>query len=224
MNNGTELPVIETFDKVALIPERWDHNTPYHGIMLQNIPSKCPLVLDIGCGTGLFSEVLAATCSNVVGIDISDGMITEARKRHNKENIDYILDGIEHYLHDKNEVFAAITSLASFHHMDQEKVLGLCKKALQHDGVLVIMDLYKEHDVVDYLFSCVSMIVNPIMQRIKNGYWRVSENERKAWGEHMKYDKYLTIKEIQKIGERILGKCEVKRKLFWRYVLTYKKE
>jgi SAM-dependent methyltransferase len=39
-------------------------------------------VLDLGCGIGRIAAALAPRCQKVLGVDISAGMITEARRRH----------------------------------------------------------------------------------------------------------------------------------------------
>ncbi len=39
-------------------------------------------VLDIGCGIGRMAEALAGRCRSVLGLDVSAGMVAEARRRH----------------------------------------------------------------------------------------------------------------------------------------------
>jgi len=39
------------------------------------------LVLEIGCGTGLFTKELAATDNTIIAIDISDALIKKAKER-----------------------------------------------------------------------------------------------------------------------------------------------
>jgi SAM-dependent methyltransferase len=39
------------------------------------------LVVDLGCGSGAFCEILAASGFDVLGVDLSEGMLTLARKR-----------------------------------------------------------------------------------------------------------------------------------------------
>ncbi len=39
-------------------------------------------VLDLGCGIGRVAAVLAPRCRSVVGLDVSAGMVAEARRRH----------------------------------------------------------------------------------------------------------------------------------------------
>ncbi len=39
-------------------------------------------VLDLGCGIGRMAEALAGRCRSVLGLDVSPGMVSEARRRH----------------------------------------------------------------------------------------------------------------------------------------------
>jgi len=44
-------------------------------------------VLDLGCGIGRVAAALAPRCRSVLGLDISPGMIAEARRRHGAANL-----------------------------------------------------------------------------------------------------------------------------------------
>jgi len=48
------------------------------------------LVIDLGCGTGRFSEVLAAHFGvHVIGVDPSEKMVDQARRKPATGNVDY---------------------------------------------------------------------------------------------------------------------------------------
>jgi len=53
-------------------------------------PGAAPLILDLGCGTGRFSELLAQRFGGqVIGIDPSERMVQQARRKPNPGNISY---------------------------------------------------------------------------------------------------------------------------------------
>jgi ubiquinone/menaquinone biosynthesis C-methylase UbiE len=53
-------------------------------------PGAAPLILDLGCGTGRFSELLAQWFGGqVIGIDPSERMLQQARRKPNPGNISY---------------------------------------------------------------------------------------------------------------------------------------
>ncbi len=45
-------------------------------------PATPPDVLDLGCGIGRLTAALAPRCRSVLGLDVSAGMVMEARRRH----------------------------------------------------------------------------------------------------------------------------------------------
>lgn len=53
-------PIRDDFDRIALVSEDGAaHNDHYHNFLLQQLPSNCQNILEIGCGTGAFARCLA---------------------------------------------------------------------------------------------------------------------------------------------------------------------
>lgn len=234
MNNGTSEKVIEFFNTAAALPDKWDHNRQYQGYMLRQInascdlascgPARCGPALDIGCGTGEFCKILAQKCGRVIGIDVAPKMIETAKKRNAASSIEYILTDADTFLDKSADTFDVIVSIAAFHHMDYQKILSKCKKALKSGGILVIQDLYKENTLIFKLLSLIGAIANPFFMLVKNGRLSVSKEERSIWAMHSDDDIYNTIKEISDVASKVLGKFCLKRHLFWRYTLVYHKK
>jgi 2-polyprenyl-3-methyl-5-hydroxy-6-metoxy-1,4-benzoquinol methylase len=224
MDNGKTQEVIHQFDKIAQLPDYWDHNQQYQPYLLSQIDEPKEYGLDIGCGTGELTDKLVKYCKHVVGIDISTRMIEEAKKRHNKDNIEFITNDIDKYFSSTQRTFDVVISIATFHHLDMEKVLKSINSKLNKGGILLILDLYKQHSLYEQILSVVATICNPIMYLIKRRSLFNTEEERNAWEDHFKYDKYTTIEEIREIAKKELGQISIKRHLFWRYSLVYRKE
>jgi ubiquinone/menaquinone biosynthesis C-methylase UbiE len=49
--------------------------------VLELLPASCTVLVDVACGTGIVSELLAAPGRTVVGVDASAGMLALARPR-----------------------------------------------------------------------------------------------------------------------------------------------
>jgi 2-polyprenyl-3-methyl-5-hydroxy-6-metoxy-1,4-benzoquinol methylase len=128
---------------------------------------------------------------------------------------------VENYLEKTDKRFDIIISIAALHHMDEEKVLSLMKNKLTENGKILILDLFQNRTMIDYIQTVIATILNPLIMLIKTGKLRESKNEWDAWAEHSQYGKYLTIIEIKNIAKRILEYAKIKRHLFWRYSLIY---
>jgi 2-polyprenyl-3-methyl-5-hydroxy-6-metoxy-1,4-benzoquinol methylase len=221
MNNGTTVEVIRQFDKIAAHPDVWDHNRQYQEYLSKYLPGRCDAGLDIGCGTGELTKRLSACCKKTVGIDVSEQMIEEAKKRNSKENIEYVKIAAEEYLESLYERYDVIISIAALHHMDMENIFRLVKKSLKPNGIF--LDLYKNKTIFEFFISLIAVMVNPVYSLAKKKRLSVVKEEKETWKDHYKYDFYSTIKEIKESASKILGKVKIRRHLFWRYSLIYKK-
>mgnify|MGYP001551055686 CR=1 FL=1 len=68
----------------------WNHNNHYHQFLIKQLPSNCHTLLDIGCGVGEFSQLLAKYADEVVAIDLSPKSIAIAEQRSTGlTNIDF---------------------------------------------------------------------------------------------------------------------------------------
>lgn len=221
MENGNDLPVIKQFDKIAFLPDQWDHNQQYQKYLLKNIPSHCNCILDVGCGTGELTKKLTPYANEIIGIDVSENMLKEAQKRNDHEKIKYINISVEKYLEERDKKFDVIISIAALHHMHEEKIVELMKTKLTEKGKLLLLDLIKSETVAEYVLSIVAALLNPLVMFIMSGRVKISKEEKEAWAGHFQYDKYLTIREVRKIVKNVLGKAKIKRHLFWRYSIVY---
>jgi ubiquinone/menaquinone biosynthesis C-methylase UbiE len=85
--------------------------------LINQIPKQCQHILEIGCGTGGFSRLLAERAEKVLAIDLSPQMIRLARTRSKLyPNIDFIAgDVMTHQL--PNNQFDCIATLTTLHHL-----------------------------------------------------------------------------------------------------------
>jgi 2-polyprenyl-3-methyl-5-hydroxy-6-metoxy-1,4-benzoquinol methylase len=222
MNNGKDINVIQQFDKIAFLPDKWDHNQQYQKYLLKNIPKNACRILDVGCGTGELTKKLAGYAAEIIGIDVSENMINEAEKRNHDEKIHYIKTSAEDYLRETEKQFDAIISSAALHHMNEEEILKSMKTRLARDGRIVILDLVKTETIMEWILAIIAALLNPFVMLIMRGRLRVSKEEKEAWTGHFQYDSYLTIHEAEAVVKKSLGKGKVKRHLFWRYSIVYK--
>jgi len=216
------------FDRIAMVADDgWDHNVHYHQYLLNQIPLPCGTVLEIGCGTGAFSRLLAQRAKQVVAVDLSPQMICLAKDRSSQyPNIEYrTVDVMTHHFDEgvDNEKFDCIVSIATLHHLEMEQILPKIRRLLKSDGLFVCLDLLRMRGITDLLLSAFAIPFNIILKLIKTGRFRDSSQVRQAWTEHGKNDSYLTINQIREITDDLLPGAEVKKHLFWRYSIIWRK-
>ncbi|WP_194089321.1 class I SAM-dependent methyltransferase [Vibrio hibernica] len=128
-------------------------------------------VLDLGCGFGWhcrYAQEQGAT--QVVGVDISQKMLTEAAKFNTSDKISYIQSAIEDIDFPEKSFDVIISSLA-FHYV--QDFAALCHK---------VFGLLKPNGV--FLFS----VENPIFTANEKQYWQLNEQGEIA---HWPLDNYF---------------------------------
>jgi 2-polyprenyl-3-methyl-5-hydroxy-6-metoxy-1,4-benzoquinol methylase len=194
----------------------WDHNAHFHNYLLCQFPSKIKRALDLGCGLGLFALKLAERAEIVDALDADGAILKEASTQHNASNISYQhADFLEADL--PKESYDVIVSIASLHHMDLEAALKKMKVLLRPSGKLLILGLYRERTILDYMYSIVSVPINIFYSswhRASIVIPRSVAPTRPA---------QLSLKQIKVIANTLIPGFRLRRHLFWRYSLIWQK-
>lgn len=82
--------------------------------------SSDSLLLDLGCGTGNYTTALQQIAKNVIGIDLSKGMIEQARAKY--PAIQFIHGDITSLPFD-SEIFDGAFSIQVLHHIKKKEIL-----------------------------------------------------------------------------------------------------
>ena len=92
-------------------------------------------ILELGCGTGLFSRYLGQTGARVVALDLSWDLLVQARQENdlNNLNITLVLADAE-YLPFVSNAFDAVVGSSVLHHLQPEKALAEAHRVLRHGG------------------------------------------------------------------------------------------
>ena len=224
MNGDLKYKIQHDFDRIALLnPQQWEHNNHHHSFLLSQLSLAGNTVLEIGCGTGEFSQLLAQRFERVIAIDLSPKII-EVAQQHSKQfsNIDFQVADILQWEFPK-EKFDAIASIATFHHLPLENLLPCLKSALKPEGKLVILDLIEYKYPQDIAIDIISIAFNWIFQILKNGNSKPTKEEIQAWREHSLTDEYLTLTKVTKTYQKFLKQAKIKKHLFWRYSIVWQK-
>lgn len=102
------------------------------------IPNKNPLVLDLGCGTGIGTRQIANRIKgSIIGCDVDEVMLATAISYRTK-NTAYAL-GEASKLPFQDKTFDMVTSFTSFHWFCDAKSIKEIKRVLKDGGVLCIV-------------------------------------------------------------------------------------
>lgn len=214
----------EDFDRIALLTEcHGGASDIYHEYVRRHLPPHCEKALEIGCGTGVFTRILAAHAQNVFAVDLSPQMIRLARQQSTDHpNIEYATTDVMR-LTLPAESYDCIISLATLHHLPLEQAVSKMKDALKQDGVLIIHDLVADAGIIDRIESALAFPVSAARRFWKTGRLRAPREVRKAWREHGKGEVYLTLNEAKEMCRRYLPEAKVRRHLLWRYTVVWHK-
>lgn len=107
-------------------------------------------ILDLGCGTGLELESYFALnpSAKITGIDLSQGMLDELKRKFAGKEITLIRGSYFDVPLGANEFDAAV-SVESLHHFTKEEKKGLYSKlhtALKENGYLILTDYFALSD------------------------------------------------------------------------------
>lgn len=224
MDSSSRQKIRRDFDRIAaLTADGWDHNSHYHSWLVSHLPERCDTALDIGCGSGAFSRLLAERCGKVISLDLSPKMLEAARKlSRDHSNIEYHCADIMTWDFPSRH-FDCIVSIATLHHLPLREIMPVIKDALKPGGVLIVLDLRRDVSLPDSLWSIAAVPVNILLRLLK--YRRLSEPAelRRAWEEHGKNETYLSMGEAREICSDLLAGAKLRKHLLWRYSIIWRK-
>lgn len=145
--------VQEEFDRQA---ERWFRRvlSAEEIALLEQIAQAAEIsatdrVLDVACGTGLVSFALAPRAAEIVGVDISGGMLAKAREiRHRRgvRNVHFTLAEAERLPLPEESFDAAVCRFGIHHFLQPGLQLREMARVLKKKGRLVIVDTSSSED------------------------------------------------------------------------------
>lgn len=173
--------------------------------IVQQLPSNCQDILEIGCGDGALAAELSCKANKVIAFDLAKDSIKVARERFaylhnldfrvgNAENLDGLVGDLK---------FDCIVSTFALHHVNVPLVLRLMRKHLTKTGRIIIIDLYAERKnsfagyLIDQLFLSIMRQYRPLIQTVKDIkvtnvlrflFWRIAFAASLEGRRHIKQD------------------------------------
>lgn len=204
----------------------WDHNAYYHRLLLRQLPQRCQRVLDVGCGAGSFAAELAQRSRQVDAVDRSAAMIEEA-KRRTPDNVNCVLaDVLVDALPSKD--YDAIFSISALHYMPLHDALPVLADALRPGGVLAAVALPRPDPRHELAVEIVAAVGHRLLGAVflarrwlGRGEGFAKDLDRSSMPVVM--DPPLTTREVADLAAALLPGVRVRRRLFWRYLLIWRK-
>ncbi len=115
-----------------------------------------PDVLDLGCGIGRMAAALAPRCRSILGLDVSPGMVAEARRRARHENLRFEVTAGQDLAGVAEGAFDLVLAVDSFPYIVQvgddvaERHVAGAARALRARGALAVLNLsYRQDPAAD---------------------------------------------------------------------------
>lgn len=121
------------------------------------------LAVDLGCGTGQNSRLLAPHFKEVVGIDISEGQLEEARAVPGYHNITYRKGTAEELPFSDGSV-DLLTAASAAHWFDQSRFLAEANRVLKPRGCMALLG-FSDYNTRLHYQDCVEL--NHIYEEVK---------------------------------------------------------
>ena len=166
----TETKVRQQYDQIAAVYDRrWSAYIANTLSFLKNWAQISPTatVLDVGCGTGEFEQLLLREhpTQRLVGVDISKKMLLVAQQKCRAyPNVEFHTASVTSLPFVSNS-FDIVISANAFHYFDRPlAALAEIKRVLKPDGTVVILDWCRDY-LLCQICDIVLKVFDPAHQR-----------------------------------------------------------
>ncbi|MGW0497627.1 class I SAM-dependent methyltransferase [Streptomyces sp. NPDC003007] len=196
----------------------WDHNAHFHRWILRQLPGRVGSALDVGCGSGDLSRLLAVRAKRVHAID-ADPQITASARELTPATAPVTYTAADALTGLGERSYDVITCVAVVHHLPFTEALESFRDRLAPGGTLVIVGVARESTPVDHLLGIASLPLNVVMALFKN---RGRPAPRPVSMTAPTRAPDLTFPEIVREARAVLPGVRLRRRLLWRYTLVWR--
>jgi SAM-dependent methyltransferase len=204
----------------AAVP--FDHNDHYHRLLLRRLPPGCRTALDVGCGTGRFARRLAGRGVEVDAVDRSAEVLAAARAAPAPPagRVRYLLADVTAMALPAGR-YDLISCLASLHHLPFATVARL-REALAPGGVLLVLGCYRRRTAADFAVALAAAPVN-LAARLAVAAAERARGRPPGPPRPPIAPATMSLRQVREQAARLLPGCTVRRLLFWRYLLVFRR-
>ena len=204
----------------------------YDEAILGELPERCSLVVDVGCGTGELTAKLAHRAARVVGIDISAGAIRTARERNRSSAVDFKVAAVEELpaILGPDRCSAIIANRVLHHCGDMNGVVVDLVSLLEPEGKLVVLDLdstgrgasWARRALVTILYYATLVFKGLLAGKPLQAVRDISAERRAyaslGWQQHLSHEPHYEWRDIRDALDGA-GACFVRRRVNWKFHL-----
>jgi ubiquinone/menaquinone biosynthesis C-methylase UbiE len=214
----------EDFNRIAtLTAHEAEAHVSYSNYLLRHVPVDCNRILEIGCGFGAFTRLIAGRARHVTAVDLSPQMIEVARKHSaGYSNLEFVLgDFLQLPL--SADSYDSIVTIATLHHLPVAEALTKMKAMLRPGGLLLLHDLLATGGLPDKALDFLRLPINKAVRFWQTGKLWVRREVRQAWDEHAKHESYLTPVDVLAMRDEHLQGASIHNHFLWRYTVVWRK-
>ncbi|MET9354684.1 class I SAM-dependent methyltransferase [Streptomyces sp. NPDC006617] len=197
----------------------WDHNAHYHRWILRQLPRRFGSALDVGSGTGDLARLLAARAAEVHGVD-SDPVITSRARMLTPEGTAATFSVTDAQTELPTGPHDVVTCVATLHHLPFTEALDTFRGHLAPGGTLVVVGLYRPQSTTDHLLGAAAVLPNAAIGWLKNE-GRSAAPPTSMTARTGPAD--MPFADIAEAARTVLPGARLRRRLFWRYTLTWRR-
>ncbi|MET7483479.1 class I SAM-dependent methyltransferase [Streptomyces sp. NPDC005538] len=198
----------------------WSHNAHYHPWLLRQLPRRFGPALDVGCGSGDLVRLLAVRATGVVeGVD-SDPEIIDRARELTPPGVPAAFAVADAPAGLPAGPYDVITCVAVLHHLPFTEALIRFRDQLAPGGTLVVVGCARDEGAVAHLLGVLSIPLNLATGWLKNKGRRGS---RPVSMTAVTRPPEMTFAEIRREAVRLLPGARLRRRLFWRYTLVWRR-
>jgi len=212
------------FDRLAAFEDEvgLDDSVHVYPWLLSRLPARVGRVVEVGCGTGTFTALLARRAEHVLAIDLSQRMPDRARQRcAGHANVELRHLDAHEWAPLAGSVDAVI-SIGAAHHMDIDTVLPRWTAALSPRGILLILDILAERGLAAAPRRFVAKLYCGWRRLRLTGRWRADPPIVAAWVAHGRFGGHATWADARRRAATLCPGARVRRHPPERYSMEWR--
>jgi len=194
--------------------------TPAERALLTHVPASAKHAIDVGCGDGVITRVLATRGMSVVGLDVSPRMIALARARTDPRlRIEYRhADVMTADLPERT--FDLVVSVAVVHHLPLDVIVPRVARLVAPGGTLLLQDVMNRRGLSQVPINVAAMFSRQVRRLTAPS--RTTARVAAAYLAHGAGEAYLDASAVAAVYAALLPGARVHHHLEWRYSVVWR--